>query len=303
LWSKPELIQNKVGESITSQLHEYDEEMNSFCNNPTIDSIANDFSSLNKNKNWEKFIQLTKDKNFNAIIFQKNKLSYWSKTNAIPDYNYLKLQEGNNFRRLDNGWYIIQQKTIGKSKVICLFNVYKDYSYQNEYLTNRYNPDLKIKDYVEINSFVKNKGFIIKDLVGKNLFSISINSDKYYSDPSLLIIYIWILFFIFSYLTVNSFAKYLWYKGETYASFLFILFCVFIARGVSMYWSVPVSIYQLPIFSPEKYASNFIFPSLGDLIINLILIHWLIYFLFDRIKDLNFRIYNTKVSYKFKYFF
>jgi two-component system, NtrC family, nitrogen regulation sensor histidine kinase NtrY len=297
LWSKPELIQNKVGESITSQLHEYDKEMNSFCNNPTIDSIANDFSSLNKNKNWEKFIQLTKDKNFNAIIFQKDKLSYWSKTNAIPNYNYLKLQEGNNFRRLDNGWYIIQQKTIGKSKVICLFNVYKDYSYQNEYLTNRYNPDLKIKDYVEINSFVKNKGFIIKDLVGKNLFSISINSDKYYSDPSLLIIYIWILFFIFSYLTVNSFAKYLWYKGETYASFLFILFCVFIARGVSMYWSVPVSIYQLPIFSPEKYASNFIFPSLGDLIINLILIHWLIYFLFDRIKDLNFRIYNTKVSY------
>ena len=164
----------------------YDTEMNGFCNNLSIDSIANDFSPINKNKNWKRFISLTKDLSFNAIIFQKDKLCYWSKTNAIPDYNYLKLQEGNNFRRLDNGWYLIKQKTIGKSKLFCLFNIYKEFSYQNEYLTNSYNNRLKIKDYVEINSFVKNKGYVIKDLQNKNLFSISINTDKYYSNPSLI---------------------------------------------------------------------------------------------------------------------
>lgn len=297
LWSKPALVESAVGESIKSELHKYDLEMNAFCNNLQIDSIVNDYNHLNKNKNWKKFIQLSKDKQFNTIIFQKDKLKYWSKTNSIPDYNYLKLHEGNNFRRLDNGWYIIKQKTIGKSKILCLFNIYKEYSYQNEYLNNKYNSYLNIKDYVEINSFVKNKGFIIKDLEGKSLFSISINPDKYYKDPSLLIIFIWILFFIFGYLTINSFAKYLWYKGETTASFLFVFLCIILARTASMYWSIPAAIYQLPIFSPEKYASNFLFPSLGDLIINLILIHWLVYFLFDRIKDLNFRVYNIKLSY------
>lgn len=303
LWSKPELVETSIGEKISAQIQAYDAEIEEFCTNPTIDSVINDFSSSNKNKNWRKFIALTIDKPFNVIIFQKEKLCYWSKTNAIPDYNYLKLQEGNNFRRLDNGWYIIKQKTIGKSKVFCLLNIYKEFSYQNEYLINKYNSKLNIKEYVEINSFVKNKGYIVKDLSGKNLFSISINTEKYNSDPSLIIVLTWVLFFIFSYLCINSFAKHLWQKGETIASILFLLFCIVFIRAVSMYWSLPATIYQLPIFSPEKYASNFLFPSLGDLIINLILIHWVVYFLFDRIKDLNFRVYNIKLSYALTLFF
>lgn len=297
LWSKPELVEDSIGEKISSQIQTYDTEIEKFYKSPAIDSIVNDFSSSNKNKNWRKFISLTLDKPYNVIIFQKEKLSYWSKTNAIPDYNYLKLQEGNNFRRLDNGWYIINQKTIGKSKILCLFNIHREFSYQNEYLINKYNPKLNIKEYVEINSFVKNKGYIVKDLSGKSLFSISINTEKYNRDPSLLIVFTWVLFFVFSYLSINSFAKHLWQKGETIASILFLLFCIILIRAISMYWSLPATIYQLPIFSPEKYASNFLFPSLGDLIINLILIHWVIYFLFDRIKDLNFRVYNIKVSY------
>ena len=76
LWSKPEVVETSVGESITSELQKYDKEMNDFCNNASIDSIANDFSSLNKNKNWKKFIQIAKQNNFNTIVFQKEKLRF-----------------------------------------------------------------------------------------------------------------------------------------------------------------------------------------------------------------------------------
>ncbi len=297
LWGKPELVENSIGEKLSSNIQFYDAQMEEYCKNPSLDSIINDFNPVNKNKNWKKFESISAKKNFSVIIFQKNKLSYWSTNIAIPDYEHLKLKEGNNFRRLDNGWYIIKQKTIGSVKVFCLFNIYREYSYQNEYLVNKYNPLLNVKDYVEINSFVKNKGYIIKDLDGKNLFSISINEQSYYSNPSLLVIGLWVLFFVFAYLTVNGFTKHLWQKGETIAAMVFMLFAIVLARSVSMYWSLPSAIYQLPIFSPEKYASNFLFPSLGDLIINLILIHWIVYFLFDKIKDLNFRVYNVKYSY------
>lgn len=271
--------------------------MNDFCNDKSLDSIVRDNTSFRKKNNWIKFIALTKDLPFNTVIYQNDRIAYWSRSGAIPYFEFLKIKEGNNFRLLDNGWYIIKQKTIGKNKVFLLFNIYKEYNYQNEYLQNKYNPVLDIKEFVEISSFEANSGYIIKDLEGKNLFNVKINLEKYYQNPSIALILTWILLFIFSYLTINSFAKYLWNKGETIASILFIVFCILIARSASMYWSVPAPIYKLPIFSPDKYASNFLFPSLGDLILNLILIHWVVYFLFDRVKDLNFRVYNIKKSY------
>jgi hypothetical protein len=297
LWTKPEIVEARAGKSLSAEIQNYDRLMQSFCDNITLDSILKDNYSTHNNKNWEKFVALTKGNPFSTIIYQNDKIRYWSKSNVVPDYEYLKIKEGNNFRKLDNGWYIIKQKTIGNSKIFLLFNIYKEYNYQNEYLVNRYNPSLGVRDYIEINSFVKNKGYIIQDASGKNLFSISINKEKYNANPATLIIIGWILIFIFCYLTINSFAKYLWHKGETLASVLFVFVVILLLRSASMYWNVPTSIYQLPLFSPEKYASNFLFPSLGDLIINLLLIHWLVYFLFDRIKDLNFRVYNIRKSY------
>ncbi len=297
LWTKPEIVEGRAGKSLSAEIQNYDRLMQNFCDNSSLDTILKDNYATHNNKNWEKFITLTKDNPFITIIYQKDKIKYWSKSNVVPDYEHLKIKEGNNFRKLDNGWYIIKQKTIDNSKVFLIFNVYKEFNYQNEYLVNRYNPRLGVSDYIEINSFVKNKGYIIQDASGKNLFSISINEEKYNANPATLIIIGWLLTFIFCYLTINSFAKYLWHKGETLASVLFVFIVILLLRSASMYWNVPTSIYQLPLFSPEKYASNFLFPSLGDLIINLLIIHWLVYFLFDRIKDLNFRVYNIRKSY------
>lgn len=297
LWTKPEIIETQAGKSLNSEIQYFDKLMFEFSNNTSLDSIANDYTAIHKNKNWEKFVSLTKENPFFTVIYQKDKLTYWSSSSVLPDTDHLKIKEGNNFRKLDNGWYIIQQKTSGNSKILNLFNVYKEYNYQNEYLINRYNKKLRVKDYIEINSFVKNKGYIIKDRSGKNLFSISINEEKYNANPSVLIVIGWLLIFVFSYLTINGFAKYLWQKGEVIASFLFILISVLVARSISIYWNVPSAIYKLDVFSPEKYASNLLFPSLGDLIINLLVIHWIIYFLFDKIKDINFRVYNLRKSY------
>lgn len=303
LWSKPEIVEARAGKSLSTEIQYYDLYMREFAKNASLDSIVRDNQKHHRSINWEKFIELTRDNPFISIIFQKDKIVYWSKSKVMLDYKHLRLKEGNNFRKLDNGWYIVQQKTVGSSKLFSLFNIYKEYNYQNEYLTNKYNDRLGVKDYIEINSFLKQKGYIIKDIDGKNLFSISINTIKYKQNPSLLIIFCWLLIFVFSYLTVNSFAKYLWFKGETLASILFVISIIAIARTASMYWKLPAAIYQLPMFSPDKYASNFLFPSIGDLIINLLLIHWVVYFLFDRLKDLNFRVYNIRKSYVLTAFF
>ena len=198
LWTKPDIVEARAGQALSEEIQSYDKLMSDFSNNPSLDSIAKDYLAIHKNRNWEKYISLTKENPFITIIYQNGKIAFWSKSSVIPDVDHLKIKEGNNFRNLDNGWYIIQQKTIGNSKILNLLNVYKEYNYQNEYLSNKYNPRLGVRDYIEINSFVKNKGYIIKDLSDKNLFSISINIDKYNANPPTLIIIGWILIFVFS---------------------------------------------------------------------------------------------------------
>lgn len=297
LWTSTSHTENRFANNITDKIKDFDLDAEEFLSNKFIDTLSNDQSIIKRNLYWEKFINKTNDKNYSVLIYHNNKISYWSKSRIIPDCNYLELKDGNNFRLLDNGWYIIHQKTIKDTKVLLLLNVKNQYSYQNEYLKNKYSNNFSIPEYVEIELLSNNLGHVIKDSKGNQLFKIVVNEDKFNSSASYLKITIWILTLIFAYLCINSFVKYLWYKGETIAAILFLLFTIILFRTTTMFWSIPSTIYKLPFFSPDIYASNFLFPSLGDLILNLLMIHWVIYFLFDRIRELNFRLYNVKASY------
>lgn len=297
LWSSPTQIQTRIASNISSKIQEYESDIELFLEDQFIDTLCVDNSLLKRNLYWERFINKTKDKSYSVLIYNSNNIRFWSKSKIIPDCDYLELKDGNNFRMLDNGWYIIRQKSIQDSKVLILINIKNQYGYQNEYLKNNYSKNFDIPDYVNIELLSNQNGEVITDSNGQKLFRIVVDDESLNSSPSYIQLLLWILIFIFSYLCVNSFVKHLWYKGESLAAFLFLIFSILLFRTVTMYWSIPESIYKLPFFSPDIYASNFLFPSLGDLILNLLMIHWVVYFLFDKIKELNFRIYNVKVSY------
>jgi len=297
LWTSPSQIEKRVAKNISEKIQEFDSDIELFFKDQFIDTLCIDKSLLKRNIYWEKFIRNTENKNYSVLIYTNNNIKYWSKSKIIPDCEYLELKDGNNFRMLDNGWYIIHQKTVKNSKILALINIKNQYGYQNEYLKNKYNKNFDIPDYLDIELLSNNKGEIIKDSHDQALFRIVVNVDKLKSDPSNILLIIWILIFVFAYLCINSFVKHLWYKGESLAAFLFLIFSILLFRTITMYWSIPVTVYKLPFFSPDIYASNFLFPSLGDLILNLLMIHWVIYFLFDKIKELNFRIYNVRASY------
>lgn len=303
LWSSSEKIESRVANNIAQKVQDFDSDVKNFLQDNFIDTLCLDNSLLKHNAYWEKFIKKTIDKTFVVLIYTDNNIKYWSKSKIVPDCDFLELKEGNNFRMLDNGWYIIHQKTINKSKVLALINIKNQYGYQNEYLKNKYNKNFEIPEYVDIELLSNQKGIVITDSNDRQLFRIVVNEEKLKSNPSYQQIIIWLLIFVFTYLCVNSFVKHLWYKGESLAAFLFLIFSILLFRTITMYWSVPTTIYELPFFSPDIYASNFLFPSLGDLVLNLLMIHWAIYFLFDKIKELNFRIYNVRASYLLTTFF
>jgi hypothetical protein len=55
---------------------------------------------------------------------------------------------------------------------------------------------------------------------------------------------------------------------------------VIILRGFQFYFRFPGSLYALDLFSPLHFASSEILPSLGDLLINALLVLQVVYFYF-----------------------
>lgn len=303
LWSNPKIIEERTAESVSSQISEYNSQIEDALSDSFIDTISKGKSIAKKNTYLEQFIKKYSSKDFTVLIYQNNKVKYWSKSKIIPDCNFLELHDGINFRKLENGWYLIQQKSKADAVVLALLPIKFEYNYQNEYLKNKFSSKFNIPDYFDVEPVVQNEGYLVKDKYENGLFKLKINEEKYKASPSYLQILLWIIIFIFSYLCINSFSKYLWYKGESIASLLFLLVAIIFFRTLSMYFLIPKTIYQLPFFSPDIYASNFLFPSLGDLILNLLMIHWFVYFIFDKIKDLNFRVYNVRSSYILSFLF
>ena len=118
LWSRPDKIEERIAENVSEKLGTYFQEISEIHEDKFYDSLSNDFSVLRKNSYWERFLEKTKGKEFTVLVYKNNKILYWSKSRIIPDCDYLKLKDGNNFRKLDNGWYVINQKSIGNIPTI-----------------------------------------------------------------------------------------------------------------------------------------------------------------------------------------
>jgi signal transduction histidine kinase len=296
-WSLPENIEQRHAENLRERLTYIEKDMASTVSETFFDTLCNEQSLLKRNALRERFIEKTSKKSYSILLYKGSKVRYWSQSAIVPDCDLLKLKEGPNFRRLDNGWYYIYQKTNDKAKVLCLFNVKQEFNYQNEYLKNEFNPILHVANYMEIHPLTHQQGLLIATNKEQGLFKLQINNQKYYENPSQLEILLYIILFIFAYLCINNFAKYLWQKGEVSAAIAFLVCTILLLRFATMYWQWPTAWYMLPMFSPDIFASNIFFPSLGDLLVNLLLVHWVVYFLFDKGRELNFRLNRASTSY------
>ncbi len=292
----------RIGKKVERKIISQEQEIEELLADPLIDSAIrfNQDPGINT-PIWKKLQEIFSGKKLILLVYNRSNLVYWTDNSIVPDPKLLP--QGTDFFKLDNAWYLSVKEEQEDITLLVLLPVKKEYSYQNEYLRNKFNEDLGLNGFIEFKMMDSPESYTIHSNTGEALFSIGLNEDALRLTPVYYEIYLWIIAFIFSYLCINSFAKHLWNKGEWLAGLLSITCIVVIFRFISIYWTVPISVYKLDLFSPEYYATNFLFPSLGDLLINLLLIHWIIYFFYDRVRELNFSVYSVKKSYVITFLF
>jgi signal transduction histidine kinase len=254
-----------------------------------VEDLLNDKESFNQLKSLpddpKRALQLIQDfTTENGIWFitvKDNSLSFWSGIKVIPE-NLALIKDGYSFIKEPNGYYEAIKKSEGNFSAIFFIPVKIDYAFQNQYLQNTFATDLLKDNNIEIADFTDANVFDVHSINNTYLFSVklkpgTINHTFFYYELT-----VWMLTLICLCVLIHEVCNYIAEKG--YVFFSLIVLCLFIVflRFINLHYGWPDFTYRMDVFNPAIYASSAIYPSLGDLCINILCICWFVIFLYKQ---------------------
>jgi signal transduction histidine kinase len=235
---------------------------------------------------------------FNKIslfVYDGDSLVYWNNNrlglNRHIQNNYLK----NKVIKLGNTWLRLLSRKLSEKKItlVTAYVIKREYPFNNEYILNGFDPQLKLNENAMITfSQDEKNGIDIHDFKDgkKILFTLLLpENEKTISRSTLLLMAIGMALGIFLLiwflkLECENLEKFI---GIFPATHLFV-FTLLGLRYLTLYMGFPSVFTQFELFQPELYAASFLFPSLGDFMINIILLFIICYHIYNKAKLFNF---------------
>lgn len=227
------------------------------------------------------------------LVYDNDTLKFWS-DNSVAVENYMKeVCLDDRMAKLKNGWFeVVKQRISGSRTAVGLIQISSDYPYQNHYLINSFQKDFNVTPRTRMVINESQKNFPeVKTVHGDYLFSIHPAASVFTDERSIG----WLQFVLNSLglLCLVLFFKkecqaLRWRLGSTRSVILFaaLLIC---CRYLTILLHFPAAFYNSTLFGPQYYgdAGSFWLPSLGDFLINAILIFYLAFYM-SRNWDISF---------------
>ena len=242
-----------------------------------LSSLIND--TLTKGKK-----QLTEE-NFGIFIYTVNDignplLSYWNSNHFSVNPEDLRREDSNYFTGYQSGRFEFIKRTVplaGKKVIAAaVIPVYWDYFIQNKYLPKDFDGFPGMEEQYEISE--DSTGLPVLSTTGQTLFKIRQKQGHSYAGYDMITVLLRVVSMLLIVLFLNVVATDA-SKEEGFKK-VFLLLCatVVLLRFFTYILPFPFDFSRLSLFDPSIYASNFLHPSLGHLLINSILAFWLISF-------------------------
>lgn len=239
-----------------------------------LDSVA----ALLKRKQTTTFSDLTIATKYPYFVFRNRQLVYWSDHRFIPDFARLASVTGPKLVDFDKERYIVSHKRVangaGEVDVFSLINIYRYYHSNNTYLQSGYNPGLFSLDPTALSSQRSNTFQAIYDNSSAFLFSVvppRVDAYRNHSTPVNTVI-LGTLAVIFLGLYVVQLMVRLNQKRKYEQAFMWLAAYLLLLRAVMLYFGVPFLFFESDLFNPKFYASSIFVPSLGDLLLNALVV-------------------------------
>ncbi len=228
-------------------------------------------------RNWDLSTQIPADKGILVLAYNRDSLIYWSDNNiAFTSFNIQSLSH-KRFEFISNGWFVIKEYSNDSIRSFGLYQVKSEYPYENDFLKSDFQKALRLPNSTELLAESTPGAYSIYDWEGIYLFSVKFDKEelrfsqleKYFSPAVIFVFIIVILLFI-----DNILKKYT--RGRNRNLALLIVFIIFlIVKWLQCRYHFPAALYELELFSPVPFAYSSLLPSLGDVLINAVLLFYL----------------------------
>lgn len=209
-------------------------------------------------------------------------LIFWNNNLVLPDTGSLSGREGTRFQRLANGYYVVRKQNLqlpgmsNRLQVYALFPVFYQHDSRSRYLSSRFVHDANAHKKISLS--ISPTPYAVTGLNGKPLFYI--NRKAFTPTPVndittfLLRLSALVLLTIYLHLASDSLVRRLGsIRGVSVLVAGLLLIRVILFAFPAFFY-----LKQYPLFSPEIYGSNWLNPSLGDLLLNAIIFCWIVIF-------------------------
>ena len=207
-------------------------------------------------------------------------LVYWNTNRMYMNAEELSRKEGSFFIENQNGEFELIRKEVSlqdkRLSVFAMLPVRWSYFMENKYLHTEFAGYNGINEQYEISEDAT--GIPILNSDGKLLFSIKLKPGKSFISYDAITIILRVIAVVLLLVFLHSVTIELIGKYNFKTGFGFLLLSVIFLRIIAYWFPFPFDFSKLPLFDPSIYASNFLHPSLGDLLVNSVLLFWLVSF-------------------------
>ncbi|MFD2573178.1 sensor histidine kinase [Spirosoma soli] len=235
-------------------------------------------ASILKYKPKPSFSDLNIPTKYPYFVYQNRRLLFWSDYRFIPSFSRVASVKTPRLIDFDQGRYIVSHQRIAKGAdtvdVFSLVNIYHYYRSNNAYLQTGYNTEIFSLDPQLITEQRQNTFHSIYDNSSVFLFSVvppKIDDYRNHSTPVNTVI-LATLGVIFLGLYVIQLMRKLKRRRQYELGFIGLAVYLVLLRGVMLYFGVPFLFIESDLFNPKFYASSVLVPSLGDLLLNVIVV-------------------------------
>ena len=235
-------------------------------------------TSLLKRRSSLSFSELNLPTRYPYFIFRDGQLLFWSDYRFIPDYHPVAAVTHPRLVDFEQGRYVVSHERVvrksGKLDVFSLVNIYRSYQSTNAYLQSGYNTALFALDPKAITTQRQNTFQAIYDNTSLFLFAVvppQVDAYRNQSTPvntvilaSLGIIFLG-LYVLQVIVGLRQRRKYEW-------GFAWLAVYLILLRTLMLYFGVPFLFMESDLFNPKFYASSVLVPSLGDLLLNALVV-------------------------------
>ncbi|MFD1140543.1 ATP-binding protein [Larkinella insperata] len=224
------------------------------------------------------FTELYRETKYPYYIFRNKKLLFWSDHRFVPGYKRLKSILYPRLVSFPRGDYLVSRQFIKHGadslEIFSLVNVQRNYRNETNYLRSGYNPDLFSLDPAEIKMEKSNVHQSMFDQTPVYLFSVVPPQLKDYqnqtSPVNTVILALLSVFFMGIYLVRSTLR--LRRRRHYGAGWIILALYLVMLRAVMLYFGVPFLFFESDLFNPKYFGPSPGAPSLGDLLLNCLVI-------------------------------